>query len=284
VVSYGVFLVYTAVAFRWRGVGLGPRVHISARPDVGRAWLTQAGLHDTRLSELAAMSLLLFMGGAAVGFGLFGGLLPPVVAGVFASTFPLASLRSRRDRRRAEAQESWPRMLEEMRLLVGSLGRSVPQALFDVGRRAPDEMRPAFRAAQREWMISTDFASTVRVLKDALADPTADTTCETLLVAHEIGGTDLDRRLAALIEDRIADLQGRKTARARQAGVRFARRFVLLVPLGMALAGLSIGSGRSAYGTTGGQVGVALGLGLIVLCWIWAGRLMRLPQEDRVFP
>ena len=107
-------------------------------------------------------------------------------------------------------------------------------------------------------MISTDFASTVRVLKDSLADPAADTTCETLLVAHEIGGTDLDRRLAALIEDRIADLQGRKTARARQAGVRFAGRFVLLVPLGMALAGLSIGSGRSTYGTTGGQVGVAV--------------------------
>jgi len=206
------------------------------------------------------------------------------VAGAFASTFPIASLRSRRERRRAEARESWPRMLEEMRLLVGSLGRSVPQALFDVGRRAPDEMRPAFRAAQREWMISTDFASTVRVLKDALADPTADTTCETLLVAHEIGGTDLDRRLAALIEDRITDLQGRKTARAKQAGVRFARRFVLLVPLGMALAGLSIGSGRSAYGTTGGQIGVAFGLGMIVVCWVWAGRLMRLPQEDRVFP
>ena len=284
VVSYGVFLVYTAVAFRWRGVGLGPRVHISARPALGRSWLTQAGLGDTRVSELAAMSAVLFVCGAAVGFGLFGGLLPPVVAGAFASTFPIASLRSRRERRRAEARESWPRMLEEMRLLVGSLGRSVPQALFDVGRRAPDEMRPAFRAAQREWMISTDFASTVRVLKDALADPTADTTCETLLVAHEIGGTDLDRRLAALIEDRITDLQGRKTARAKQAGVRFARRFVLLVPLGMALAGLSIGSGRSAYGTTGGQIGVAFGLGMIVVCWVWAGRLMRLPQEDRVFP
>src|SRR5205085_2522237 len=82
---------------------------------------------------------------------------------------------------------------------------------------------------------------TCAVLKSRLADPTADATCETLLVAHEIGGTDLDRRLASLVEDRIQDLHGRKDARAKQAGVRFARRFVLAVPVGMALAGLSIG-------------------------------------------
>ena len=70
------------------------------------------------------------------------------------------------------------------------------------------------------------------MLKDRLADPTADAACETLLVAHELGGTDLDRRLEALAEDRVQDAQGRKDARAKQAGVRFARRFVLIVPVG----------------------------------------------------
>jgi tight adherence protein B len=174
-------------------------------------------------------------------------------------------------------------MIEEMRLLTGSLGRSVPQALFEIGQRAPEEMRAAFRRAHREWLISTDFTRTLAVLKKGLADGTADVVCETLLVAYEVGGTDLDRRLAALAEDRVQDLQGRKTAKARQAGVRFARRFVLLVPLGMALAGLTIGNGRRAYETTGGQVAVAFGLGMIVVCWVWAGRLMRLPEDERVF-
>jgi tight adherence protein B len=41
-----------------------------------------------------------------------------------------------------------------------------------------------------------------------------------LLVAHDIGGTDVDQRLRALIEDRIQDVQGRKDARSKQAGVR----------------------------------------------------------------
>jgi len=70
---------------------------------------------------------------------------------------------------------------------------------------------------------------------------------------------------------------------ADRAGVRFARRFVLLVPLGMALVGMSIGNGRAAYATPWGQVMVAVGLLVIVACWAWAGRLLRLPEEERVF-
>jgi tight adherence protein B len=78
-------------------------------------------------------------------------------------------------------------------------------------------------------------------------------------------------------------MQNRKDARARQAGARFARRFVLIVPMGMAVVGLTIGTGRHAYQTPGGQIGVLIALGVIALCWVWAGRLMRLPEERRVF-
>jgi tight adherence protein B len=174
-------------------------------------------------------------------------------------------------------------MLEELRLLTGSVGRSIPQALFEVGRRSPEELRPSFAVAEREWLLTMDFERTTNVLKAHLADPTADVVCETLVVAHEVGGGGLDRRLAELVEDRILDSQGRKDAASKQAGVRFARRFVLLVPLGMALAGLSIGTGRAAYETTSGQLAVVLGIGAVIACWAWSGRLMRVPGEPRVF-
>jgi len=282
--AYGVFLLYTAFVYRWRGVGVGPRLGPGT---VGRhrlqEWLVQAGLGEVRSGEFIAVMAALFVVGAGLAFALFGGLAPALAAGLFASTFPLASYRARRATRRAAAREAWPRMIEEMRLLTGSLGRSIPQALFEVGRRGPPDMQPAFAAANREWLISTDFARTIAVLKANLADPTADATCETLLVAHEVGGSDLDRRLTALAEDRIQDLQGRKDALARQAGVRFARRFVLLVPLGMTLAGLSIGNGRAAYQTGLGQAAVVAAIAMTVACWLWAGHLMRLPEEERVF-
>lgn len=278
----GVHLVFTSLALGQRHLR-GVRLDAVARSARHRDWVVRAGLAEIPLRQLGAVILTLMAVGALGAYTLFGGVLPALASALFAGTLPLASYRTRRNAQRAAAMDSWPRMLEELRILTSSLGRSIPQALFEVGRRAPVELRPAFEAAHREWLLSTDFTRTVRVLKAGLADPTADAACETLLVAHEVGGTDLDRRLEALIEDRIQDTQGRKDARAKQAGARFARRFVLIVPAGMAMAGLSVGTGRAAYQTATGQALVVVAIALVVGCWVWAGRIMVLPEEQRVF-
>lgn len=282
--ALGVYYLYTAVVFRWRGAGLAPAIdRPTQRVDPVREWLVQAGLGDIRLRDFAAVMTTLFLVGTAVVYAIFGAIAPAVAVGLFAATFPIASFRVRRANRRARAQDAWPRLIEEIRILTASLGRSIPQALFEVGRRVPEEMRPAFDDAHREWLISTDFARTLSVLKAGLADPTADATCETLLVAHSVGGSDLDRRLEALIEDRIQDTQGRKDARAKQAGARFARRFVLFVPFGMAVAGMSVGDGREAFRSPTGQALTLFAVLLVVVCWAWAGRVLRVPEEERVF-
>jgi tight adherence protein B len=236
------------------------------------------------VGEFAAVIAVVFVLGATLGLALFGAPLPALFGGLFAASFPVAAHRQRRLARRSLAQDAWPRMIEELRILTSSVGRSIPQALFQVGANGPVELRPAFAAAHREWLLTTDFERSLVTLRAQLADPTCDATCETLLVAHELGGTDVDRRLADLAADRREDARYRKDARARQAGVRFARRFVLLVPLGMAAAGLSVGNGRSAYQTPLGQVAVLTAVGMVAVCWFWAGRMLRLPEEERVFP
>jgi tight adherence protein B len=283
--AYGVFLLYTAGVLGWRGLGVGDgriRSQSQLRANT-RQWLAQAGLEGVGPAEFFTVMAVLFVVGAGLTFGVLGAPLPALAVGGFAATYPAASYRARRQQRRARAAESWPRMIEEIALLAGSLGRSVPQALFEVGRNSPEEMRPAFAAAHRQWLISTDFERSVAVLKAGLADATADAACETLLVAHEVGGTDVQRRLTALVEDRVADLQGRKDARARQAGARFARRFVLFVPVGMALVGLSIAGGHDAYRSAEGQLAALGAIAMVVACWLWSGRIMRLPEEERVF-
>ena len=72
-------------------------------------------------------------------------------------------------------------------------------------------------------------------------------------------------------------------AEARQAGARLARWFVIVVPAGMAFAGLNLGDGGAAYRTPGGQAAVVAAIALIALCWGWAGRIMRVPGQRRVF-
>lgn len=279
----GVHLLYSELVLGQRGLRAPAALRDRGRSSRRRDWLVQAGLAEIPLREVAALIAVLAVAGGAAAYAVFGGLLPALVTAGFAGTFPVAAYRARRSAQRASAMDAWPRLLEELRLLTSSLGRSIPQALFEVGQRAPAELQPAFAAAHREWLLSTDFARTVRVLKAALADPTADAACETLLVAHELGGADLDRRLEALIDDRLQDAQGRKDARAKQAGARFARRFVLVVPAGMGLAGMSVGTGRAAYQTAMGQTLVVVAIVLVIGCWVWAGRIMQLPEEQRVF-
>ena len=246
-------------------------------------------LHRTPLELAQSRQILIactlaFSGGAAVCFTLFGTIAPAMFGGAFAASMPVAVSRQRRRDRLEIAQEAWPRMIEELRVLTASAGRSIPQSIIEIGSSAPPQLLPAFRDARREWLLTNDLERMLGALRRGIADPTCDTVCETLLVAAELGGSDLDRRLTVLAEDRRLDSRNRREARARQAGVRFARRFVLLVPLGMAVAGLTVGSGGAAYRTALGQVAVLLALAVTVGCWCWAGVMLRVPMEERVFP
>ena len=281
--AFGVYLLYTALAFGWRRVGPERSITHRRARDVVETWLVQAGLTDVGPAQFLSAVIALGIVGGLAAFLVFGGVVPAVASAGMAAALLVAAYRSRRVRLLEEAREAWPRMLEEIRLQTGGLGRSIPQALFDVGRRAPEPMRASFGRAEQEWIVTTDLRRALETLKGRLADPTADAVCETLLVAHEIGSGNLDQHLRALIDDRLLELEGRRDALAKQAGARFARRFVLLVPLGMAGAGLAIGDGRASYQTASGQLAVAAGIVALVACWTWAGRIMRLPEPDRVF-
>lgn len=281
----GAFYLFTAVGLGWRGLAIAPSAGartLGIRSTLDRLY-SSLGAERISLRQFLLGSAALATLGAVTEFAIFGGAAAACVTGALTACVPTLVLRRRRATRYAVAQQAWPRMIEEIRVLTGSLGHSIPQALFEVGARSPRELRPAFEAAHREWMLSTDFERTLTVLKARLTDATADAACETLLIAHEIGGTDLDERLAALADDRRADIHSRKDAEAKQAGARFARRFVLIVPLGMAVAGMSVGPGRAAYRTSLGQTLVVAAIGLTIVCWVWAGAMMRLPREQRVF-
>ncbi len=281
VAAYGVHLLYSAVVFQWNGVQPGPPAPETVETKATVVSRLGLGDFDPR-TLLAAIALLTFMG-FIFGILLFGGFLPAILIALFASTVPVGVARLRQERERELAHQEWPALIEEIRLLTGSLGRSIPQATFEVGLRSADGLRPAFEEAHREWLISTDFSRSLAVLKANLAHNTADVVAETLLTAHELGGGEVGNRLAALSQDRMIDQQHRRDAVARQAGVRFARWFTLIVPIGMAFVGLSIGDGREAYADTQGQILVAVALMLTLVCWLWAGHVMKLPDEDRVF-
>ena len=271
--AYGAHLVYTSVALRWSGVMPGP--------NRGRGRGRRLGL--PRLTGMSVRAISLGTAGALAALALFGTLLPAAISGALCTAIAVVSARAELDRRQHRIAAAWPAILDETRVLAGAAGRPIPQSLFEVGRRAAPGVREAFGTAQREWQASTDFGRALGVLKAELAEPSSDVICETLLVAHQVGGSGVDRRLEALIEDRVRELDLRRDATSRQAGARFAREFVLIVPVGMSLVGLSLGTGRAAYESGTAQAIVAVAIGVIAVCWMWAGRILRLPRAQRMF-
>ena len=214
---------------------------------------------------------------------LFGGVIAPTLVAVLGAIAPPCAAAQRHRRRARDTWRAWPRLLAEIRVLVAHRGQSIPAALFAAGAHAPAAMRSGFSDAARTWSLSTDFEASLQVLKASLADPTADAVCETLLAAHQIGGVQIDARLRALAETALAEAAARSDARAKQAGARFARSFVALVPAFMAVIGLGIGRGRQAYESADGQLLVALSVLAVAGCWVWAGRIMAVPMRQRVF-
>ena len=247
-----------------------------------RTALDRVGLHGVGVIGFARATIASASGAALLTTLAVGWSPLTVLAAGAAAVVPAAYWRARHRAALAAARTHWPRLVEDLRIQVGPMGRSIPQALLDVGDRAPDALRPAFRAAQREWNLRTDVEGMLRVLAEHLADATADATCETLLVIHQVGG-DPDPRLADLAAARRQDLLDRREADARQAGARLARWFVIAVPVGMGIAGANVGDGLSAYRTPTARVLVGAAVALVVVCWTWAGHLMRLPHEPRVF-
>ena len=119
-------------------------------------WLDRAGLRGTGGRELIAVMVVIAGvagGGALV---LFDGLLPAIVIAIFTATLPVAAHRQGERARRQAAQDGWPRLIDEIRILTGSVGHSIPQALFEAGANAPAGM---FGSTESRWLMSTTFTS-----------------------------------------------------------------------------------------------------------------------------
>ena len=214
VAGYGVHLLYTGTAHGWTGIAPGHGTKRARMAAVG-----------PRIRTAAARPVAAGLAGAAAAFVLFGAPVPALVGG-----------RVRRgDRRDLDSRRGGAPIGAGCRRVAhgvggdaraGGRGRPAPSshALFHAGRRTPTAVSVGFAAAEREWHSSTDFGRALGVLKTELAEASTDVICETLLVAHQVGGTGVERRLEALIEDRVRELDLRRDAGSRQAGARFARQ------------------------------------------------------------
>ena len=174
--------------------------------------------------------------------------------------------------------EGWPNVIDEVRIRVCTLGEAIPHALFSAAQSFGEKASSVFERSRIAWNLTGDFYLVCKQIADELADQRSTAVLQTMVLLHELASTSTESRLKRLREDRSWDLAAAKEANASMAGAIFARRFVLVVPIGMALAGAAIGGGRQSFQTPVGITLSAVALGLLLLCWIWSTHLIGLPK------
>lgn len=194
---------------------------------------------------------------------------------------PLALVRMRARKRRAQLRDLWPDAVDNIGSAVRA-GLALPEALSQLAIRGPEELRPAFAAFAEDYRTSGRFQDCLDRLKERLADPVGDRLVESLRIAREVGGTDLGRLLRTLSTFLREDARTRAELETRQGWTVNAARLASGAPW-VVLAMLSLQhDSLQAFGTPGGVIVLAIGAGVTVLAYRLMVQIGRLPEEQRV--
>ena len=204
-----------------------------------------------------------------------------VLAGAVTAGVPIILLRRRAQQRVAALRTGWPDAVD---ILVSAVraGMSLPEATADLARWGPEPLRPACAAMAAEYRATGSFTTALAVLKQHLADPVADRVVASLLIAREVGGTDLGRVLSTLSEFLREDARTRGEIEARQSWTVNAARLAVAAPWITVAILCTRPEAVAAYASAGGSI-LLLGAGVLtVLAYRLMLRIGRLPVDPRV--
>lgn len=205
-----------------------------------------------------------------------------LVPAVVVATLPKTYFARKRAQRLARVQEAWPDGLRDILSSVRS-GSSLPSAIENLSMFGPEPLREAFQGFDL-YSRSLGVVPALEMVRDDLADPTADRVIEVLILAYERGGSVVPAILEDLAEATTRDLWTMEQIRTEVLEQKINSRVVFILPW-IVLTAMTARSGafRDFYSSPPGLLVVLAG-GLMSLIGIWiASRLGVQPVEPRVF-
>jgi len=239
------------------------------------------GLDVTRTqfwaTVLAAGALSFF-----VVYALTGLVAVSLVPTVVVATLPKAHFTRKRAQRLARVQEAWPDGLRDILSSVRS-GASLPSAVESLALFGPEPLREAFQGFD-VYSRSLGVVPALEMVKDDLADPTADRVIEVLILAYERGGSVVPEILEDLAEATTRDLWTLEQVRSEALEQKINSRVVFVLPW-VVLVAMTARSGafRDFYSSPAGLVVVAIGGVMSLVGVFMASRLGAQQPETRVF-
>jgi len=218
---------------------------------------------------------------AAALWAVSGAVVPSVTIGTASSGLPVLLLRSAARRRATALREVWPEAVDHINSAIRA-GLSLPEALVQLSRKGPEQLRPAFTEFGRDYQASGDFAASLDRLKVRLADPVGDRIVEALRITRDVGGTDLGALLRTLSAFLREDARTRGEIEARQSWTVNAARLALVAPWLVLALMATRPEAAQAYDSSAGLVMILGGAVVSVIAYRVMLVIARLPQDERV--
>jgi tight adherence protein B len=200
---------------------------------------------------------------------------------VFAFFLPTVVLRRMRRKRQVALRELWPEAVDNLASAVRA-GMSLPEGLSALAVRGPAELRPAFGRFATAYRASGRFGDCLDRLEADLADPVGDRVCETMRVAHEVGGSDVGSVLRMLSELLRSDARTRAELETRQGWIVNAARLAVAAPWVVLLLLGTRSTTLHAYDSGGGALLLVVGAVVCLVAYRMMLRIGRLPEDRRV--
>lgn len=243
--------------------------------------LIKVGLDTVPPAAVPALSSGLGLVVAAVLWAISGAVVLSLAIGIGASVLPVLVLRSAARRRTTAMREVWPEAVDHVNSAIRA-GLSLPEALVQLSRKGPEELRPAFTEFALDYQTSGDFANSLDRLKVRLADPVGDRIVEALRITRDVGGTDLGSLLRTLSAFLREDARTRAELEARQSWTVNAARLALVAPWVVLGLMATRPQAAQAYDSTMGLVLIVVGAGVSFIAYRVMLQIARLPQDERV--
>ena len=235
---------------------------------VGHRWLTQT-------PKQVLGSVTLFGVGLTFCAAIFGSYVIATPFAFFLAATPSFKAAARRRRSAAEITQAWPDAIDHLSSAIRA-GLNLSESLTAIGVRGPAPLRPVFIALGNDLASGTSLESALVQFCAECNDPIADQLTETILIAHEVGGSEIGRLLRTFSQFLRLEIQTRDEIRVRQGWVVNGARIAAAAPW-ILLGLLSLRQESvAAYQSPGGILTIVIGALVSVVAYLWMRRLAKL--------
>jgi tight adherence protein B len=177
--------------------------------------------------------------------------------------------------------ELWPDVVDDLASAIRA-GLSLPQAVIELCKSGPEQLRPAFQLCRDQYQATGDFNAGLNLIAKNLEDSQADKFVASLQIAHEVGGADLGVLLRTLSEVMREELVLRGEIVARQSWTVNGAKLAVAAPWFTALVLSTRETAANVYMSASGIRMLAICAIVSVLAYVAMMKIAELPTEKRL--